>query len=116
MKQVCFSGLLGRNDQEEKGGTWGNMVEDFVPDTTDSQDKGRPASHSERAVQCSDPNAMALSIYRGVTYTNTTDEEEESNTALFPNTKNTKHRTSSTRKGDVITSYLFVHMFTVMDL
>lgn len=34
-----------------------------------------------RVVQCSYPNANALSIYRGVTYTNTTDDEEESNTA-----------------------------------
>lgn len=56
-----------------------------------------------RVVQCNYPNANALSIYRGVTYTNSTGDEELSNTAQVLNTKITNYSTGSTSKGDVIT-------------
>lgn len=114
-----FCGLLGGNKLEmvkRRKVEWGGKVEDFVPKTTDSQDEDRPASRSESAAQRSDPNATALSIYRGVTYTNTTDEEGKSNTAHFLNPKNTNHRRRSTSKGDVIARCLSVHVFTVKEL
>lgn len=88
-------------------------MEDFVPNRLRGQGQG---SRSERAVQCSDPNATALSIYRSVTYTNTTDEGGKSNTAPFFNLKNTTPRRRSTSKGDVIFRCVFVHMFTVKEL
>lgn len=62
-------------------------VEDFVPNTTDSQDKDRGAICNERAAQWSDPNATALSIYRGVTYTNTKDKLREIKCSTLPQSK-----------------------------
>lgn len=58
------------------------------------QDK--PTSGKERSVQWRDPNVMALSIYRGVTYTNTTYKEAKSNTPI-QNNMNQKRRSTSKR-------------------
>lgn len=86
---------------------WGKRWRIFVPSTTDS---------SERAEQWSNPNATALSIYRGVTYTNTTDEEGKSNAAPLLNRKNRNRRRRSSGRGDVIVRWLALHVFTIKAL
>lgn len=63
-----------------RGRRWnGEKVEDCVPRTS-----GDTESHDERAVE---PNATAPSIYRGVTYTNTTDQEGEIKPCSLPQTQ-----------------------------
>lgn len=115
----CVLWITGRkragNGKEEKGGMgkrWrgGSCTQHcWLP--------GQGQTSNERATQWSEPNATALSIYRGVTYRNTTDEEGSSNTAPFPNPENKiNHRRCSTTKGDVIVCCLSEHMFIVKEL
>lgn len=54
---------------------------------------------------------MALSIYRGDTFVS-----GHRRGAPLNNTKIHKPQDKQLSKGDVITGYLFVHMFTVMEL
>lgn len=88
----------------------GVKVRDFVPRTRTGQE-----SCSEQPEQWKDPIAVALSIYRGVTYTNTTYEGEKSNTAQ-PSSILKVLTTGGTSKGDVAFRCLSVHMFTVREL
>lgn len=71
---------------------------------------------NNREAQWTDPNATALSIYRGVMYAKPTDEAGNQRQHSLNNPKNIRHRRCSTSKGDVIVSCLSEHMFTVKTL
>lgn len=107
-KQVCPCGLLGKDDRAEKWGTRRNMM-DLYP-ALDTSMVG--TEHCERAVQWSiHLNATALSIYRGDTFVS-----GHRRGAPLNNTKIHEPQDKQLSKSDVITGYLFVHMFTVMEL
>lgn len=89
-------------------------MEDFVPNTTDSEDKDREASCHERAVQQSDPNATTVYLQRCYIYKHQRRRRETQHPYLNP--KNTNHRRYSTTKGDVIVCWFSEHMFTVKEL
>lgn len=98
-----------RNGQREKGGM-GERWKTLYP-TQQIQSKAR----TDELVAMEDPNATALSIYRGVTYTKTTDEVGNQTQHPTPIQKVLTTGDAETR-GGVIVCFLSVHMFTVKEL
>lgn len=83
--------------------------------TQRSRFKDRRVGGNGRSAHWKDPNATALSIYRGVTYTKTTDEVGNQTQHPTPIQKVLTTGDAETR-GGVIVCFLSVHMFTVKEL